>query len=77
MQAIGIRAAVDEGGDRLGKSIRNAEKAKVPVMGVIGAKEVEAQAISVRTRASGELGSMPVDEVVAKLSEAIGSHGTF
>ncbi len=77
MQTIGIRAAVDEGGDRLGKSIRNAEKGKVPVMGIIGAKEVEAQAISVRTRASGELGSMPVDEVVAKLSEAIGSHGTF
>lgn len=77
MQEIGIRASVDEGGDRLGKSIRNAEKGKVPVMGVIGAKEVEAQAISVRTRASGELGSMPVDEVIAKLSEAIGSHGTF
>lgn len=77
MQAVGIRAAVDEGGDRLGKSIRNAEKAKIPVMGVIGAKEVEAQAISVRTRASGELGSMAVDEVIAKLSEAIGSHGSF
>jgi threonyl-tRNA synthetase len=77
MQAIGIRAAVDEGGDRLGKSIRNAEKAKIPVMGVIGAKEVEAQAISVRTRASGELGSMAVDEVIAKLGEAIGSHGSF
>ncbi|TAF50881.1 MAG: threonine--tRNA ligase [Oscillatoriales cyanobacterium] len=77
MQAIGIRASVDEGGDRLGKSIRNAEKAKIPVMGVIGAKEVEAQAISVRTRASGELGSMPVDEAIAKLSEAISSHGSF
>jgi threonyl-tRNA synthetase len=77
MQAIGIRASVDEGGDRLGKSIRNAEKAKIPVMGVIGAKEVEAQAISVRTRASGELGSMPVADVIAQLSEAIGSHGSF
>ena len=77
MQVIGVRASVDEGGDRLGKSIRNAEKAKIPVMGVIGAKEVEAQAISVRTRASGELGSMSVEEVLEKLSEAIGSHGTF
>ena len=77
MQMLGIRATVDEGGDRLGKSIRNAEKAKIPVMGVIGAKEVEANAISVRTRASGELGSTPVDEVIAKLTEAIDAHGTF
>jgi len=77
MRAIGIRVSVDESGERLGKSIRNAEKAKIPVMGVIGAQEVEARAISVRTRASGELGSMPIDEVLAKLNEAIGSHGTF
>jgi len=77
LKALGVRATVDEGGDRLGKSIRNAEKAKIPVMGVIGAKEVEAQAISVRTRASGELGSMPIDDVIAKLTEAIASHGTF
>ena len=32
MQAQSIRAEVDTGGDRLGKKIRNAEKAKIPVM---------------------------------------------
>jgi threonyl-tRNA synthetase len=51
--------------------IRNAEKDKIPVMAVVGAKEVEAQALSIRTRGSGDLGSLPVAEVLEKLKEAI------
>lgn len=77
MLAAGIRAEVDTSGDRLGKMIRNAEKAKTPVMAVVGAKEIEAGALSIRTRAQGELGSLPVDEVVSRLQDAIASHGSF
>ncbi|MHC5823768.1 MAG: His/Gly/Thr/Pro-type tRNA ligase C-terminal domain-containing protein, partial [Nostoc sp.] len=58
-------------GDRLGKQIRNAEKEKIPVMAVVGAKEVETNTLSIRTRASGDLGSISVDQVVDKLQEAI------
>ncbi|MDY6781041.1 MAG: threonine--tRNA ligase [Cyanobacteriota bacterium] len=70
MQAEGIRARVDTSGERLGKLIRNAEKGKVPVMGIVGAKEVEASALSIRTRASGELGAIPTAEVVERLKVA-------
>ena len=66
MQALGIRAEVDTSGDRLGKLIRNAEKDKIPVMAVVGAKEVETNSLSIRTRASGELGVISVDEVVER-----------
>ncbi|MEK0188934.1 threonine--tRNA ligase, partial [Microcoleus anatoxicus] len=41
MKALGMRAEADESSERLGKLIRNAEKDKIPVMGVVGAKEVE------------------------------------
>ncbi|MEM6403928.1 MAG: threonine--tRNA ligase, partial [Cyanobacteria bacterium P01_D01_bin.116] len=41
MKMIGIRAEVDTSGDRLGKLIRNAEKQKIPVMAVVGQKEIE------------------------------------
>ncbi|GAX35097.1 threonine--tRNA ligase [Nodularia sp. NIES-3585] len=71
MVAEGIRAEVDTSGDRLGKIIRNAEKQKIPVMAVIGAKEVESNSLSIRTRASGDLGSIPVNYVLEKLQEAI------
>ena len=77
MKAIGIRAEVDLSGDRLGKMIRNAEKEKVPVMAVIGAKEVEANALSIRTRASGELGSLPVAEVLERVKSAIADYTSF
>ncbi|WP_346290684.1 threonine--tRNA ligase [Sphaerothrix gracilis] len=73
----GVRAEVDTSGDRLGKLIRNAEKAKIPVMAIVGAKEVEGNSLSIRTRASGELGAIPVPEVVEKLERAIANHDDF
>jgi threonyl-tRNA synthetase len=77
MQAVGIRASVDLGGDRLGKQIRNAEKAKIPVMAVVGEKEVEAKTLSVRTRAEGELGALDLAVVMARLVKANESQGNF
>ncbi|MGC1197923.1 MAG: threonine--tRNA ligase [Geitlerinemataceae cyanobacterium] len=77
MQLLGIRAVADTSQERLGKLIRNAEKAKIPVMGIVGAKEVESESLSIRTRASGELGSIPTAEVLEKLKSAIDSRGNF
>ena len=77
MKALNIRAEADEDSERLGKLIRNAEKDKIPVMGVVGAKEVEANSLNIRTRASGELGAIAVDEVIGRLQGAISSYGDF
>jgi len=77
MQMFGIRAEADTSGERLGKLIRNAEKEKIPVMGVVGAKEVESNTLSIRTRASGELGTLSVDEVIHRLKTANQEHGNF
>ncbi|MDM9382516.1 threonine--tRNA ligase [Chlorogloeopsis sp. ULAP01] len=77
MTAQGIRAEVDTSGDRLGKLIRNAEKEKIPVMAVVGAKEVETNSLSIRTRANGELGTIPIDEVLGKMKEAIANFKIF
>lgn len=75
--AKGVRVEVDASGDRLGKMVRNAEKAKVPIMAVVGAKELEANALSIRTRAQGELGSLPVAEVVERVAGAIAAREDF
>jgi threonyl-tRNA synthetase len=77
MQGLGIRAEVDKSGDRLGKLIRNAEKLKIPVMAVVGAKEVEANSLSIRTRANGELGTISVAEVLEKMHTAIANRENF
>ncbi|GAB4324770.1 MAG: threonine--tRNA ligase [Geminocystis sp.] len=77
MLSLGIRAEVDNSGERLGKMIRNGEKQKIPVMAVVGASEVENNTLSIRTRASGDLGAIAVSEVIEKVKGAIESHGNF
>ncbi len=84
MQLQGIRAEVDLGGDRLGKLIRTAEKDKIPVMAIVGAKEVETNTLSLRHRVrledkvqSVELGAVALAEVIDRLKQANASHGDF
>jgi threonyl-tRNA synthetase len=67
----GFRIEVDTSGDRLGKQIRTAEMEKIPVVAVIGKREVESGMLSVRTRKEGELGTLSVAELVAKMSQPI------
>eukprot|EP00793_Prasinoderma_coloniale_P001254 PRCOL_00005026-RA len=76
LRARGVRVSVG-GGERLAKLIRNAEIAKVPVVGVVGARDEEAGEVSVRTRADGELGALKVDELVERLAAAATSKGAF
>ncbi len=71
MKALGIRVQVDLSSDRMQKQIRNAELEKIPVMGIIGAKEVEQNALSVRTRKHGDLGTLAVTEFISKVQNAI------
>ncbi|MGK7912073.1 MAG: threonine--tRNA ligase [Synechococcus sp.] len=67
----GFRAEVDRSGERLGKAIRTAELEKIPVIAVIGKREVEAGTLSIRTRMGGDLGSLGFSELVEKMQGAI------
>jgi threonyl-tRNA synthetase len=67
----GIRVEIDSSGERLGKQIRTAELEKISVVAVVGKKEVENQNLSVRTRQSGDLGVLNIDELLHRLQEAI------
>lgn len=69
MREDGIRVET-VGGMSIGKAIRNAEKAKIPVMCVIGEREAEGNTLSVRTYANGEIGTMPADAVREKVAKA-------
>mmetsp|Transcript_16716 Transcript_16716/g.50683 ORF Transcript_16716/g.50683 Transcript_16716/m.50683 type:complete len:662 (+) Transcript_16716:52-2037(+) len=53
----GVRCEVDPGKERLAKQIRNAETQRVPVMAVVGDKEMAARALAVRARGRGDLGT--------------------
>lgn len=73
----GIRVEIDSSGERLGKQIRTAELEKIPVVAVVGKKEIENKNMSVRTRQSGDLGLLNIDELLHRLQEAIISKIVF
>jgi threonyl-tRNA synthetase len=77
MRSSLIRVEVDNSNERLGKMIRNGEKAKIPIMAVVGEKEVASQSLSIRTRTDGELGAIPLAEVLERLKGAIANYGNF
>ncbi|MFN5204813.1 MAG: threonine--tRNA ligase [Pseudanabaena sp.] len=77
MKAAGLRVQLDYSGDRMAKQIRKAELEKVPVMAVIGAKEVEAGTLSIRSRKNGELGAISVDEAISKMKSVISDRTWF
>ena len=60
----GVRATIDRSGDRLGKLIRLGEQMKIPVLAVIGAKEAEQNAVSLRSRRDGDIGVTAVADLL-------------
>jgi threonyl-tRNA synthetase len=69
--AAGLRAELDERGEKLGYKIREAQLQKVPYMLVVGAREEESGTASLRTRSGGDLGGMSVVHIVERLSSEV------
>lgn len=66
-----VRVEIDDRSEKLGFKLREAQLEKIPYMIVIGDKDIEQGAVSVRSRKEGDLGSMPVDSFIAKIKEEI------
>lgn len=75
LQKSGFRVEVDSSGERLGKQIRTAELEKIPVVAVVGKKEVENKTLSVRSRKSGDLGVLNLAELVKYLQNSLNLTG--
>ncbi len=68
LKKAGIRAEIDDRNEKIGKKIRDTELMKVPYMFVIGEKEVEADAVSVRKQGKGDAGMFPLSEIILTLT---------
>ncbi len=68
----GVRAEVDDRTESVGRKIRDNEMAKVPYMLVVGDREVEAAAVSLRSRAEGDLGHRERDDAVREVARGAG-----
>ncbi|MHC4829624.1 MAG: threonine--tRNA ligase [Planctomycetota bacterium] len=67
LRQAGLRVQVDARDEKIGRKIREAEMAKVPAMLVVGGREAESGAVSVRRHGGEDQGAMTVDEVKSRL----------
>lgn len=73
--AQGFRVEVDTRSERMNAKIRDAQVMKIPYMLVVGDKEAEAGAVSVRLRTNEDLKAMPLDDFIGMAKRLVESKG--
>jgi threonyl-tRNA synthetase len=72
-----IRAEVDDRNEKIGKKIRDTELAKIPLMLVIGEKEVNENKVATRRQGKGDTGVLTIDEFISAVNEEVKSKRAF
>ncbi len=75
LAAAGLRAEIDERGERMQAKIRDAQLQKAAYMLVVGDREAEAGAVAVRLRSGEDLGARPLAEVIERMREEVEARG--
>jgi len=74
LKEVGVRATVDAGPDRIQGKVKEAAEMKVPYMVIVGPRDAEQNAVSVRARGiEKDLGAMPLAAFVAGVKAEIES----
>jgi len=68
LREAGLRAEVDLRKERMNAKVRDAQLQKIPYMLVVGDKEAEAGAVSLRLRTNENIGAVPLEEFIAQAS---------
>ena len=71
LKAVGLRAEVDDRGERMNAKIRDAQKQKIPYMLVVGDKELEDSEVALRLRSGENPGPMPLEAFIEKAQQDI------
>lgn len=72
MRAAGIRAKLDDRSESMNYKIRESlQDKKVPYVCVIGDEEIETNAVAVRARGIGQVGTFKVEDFIEKIAEEI------
>src|SRR3982075_2049112 len=66
-----VRAEIDESSDKINGKVHRAEQMKVHTMFVIGKRDMDADAVSVRVHGKGNLGAKPRAETIAEILQSI------
>ncbi|NPV83363.1 MAG: threonine--tRNA ligase, partial [Candidatus Aminicenantes bacterium] len=70
-RAEGFRVQVDDSREKVNKKIRQAELQKIPLMAIVGDKEVSNGNLSLRIHGQGDRGQIPVADLMARLKDLV------
>lgn len=71
LETANIRVELDNRDEKIGYKIREARNERVPYMLVVGEKDMEADKVSLRSRANGEEGQFDLTDVIDRISKEI------
>jgi threonyl-tRNA synthetase len=67
LRDLGVRVAIDDRSESIGRKIRDASLGRYPYMLVVGDREQENAAVAVRSHADGDLGEMGLGDFAARI----------
>ena len=70
-EEAGIRVELDQREEKIGYKIREAQLQKIPYMIILGDKEIQVEAIGVRSRKNGDIGQMTVENFIDKIKHEV------
>jgi len=76
LKTAGLRVEIDDRNEKMNGKIRDFANQKTPYILVFGDKEEAAGSVSVRTRAKGDQGSIPLADFIAKCKSLVASQST-
>jgi threonyl-tRNA synthetase len=73
LHKVGVRVWLDDRNESIGKKIREAEMQKIPILAIIGDREVNDETVSVRERGKGDVGTVSLKQFIALVTKQISS----
>ena len=71
LEKAGLRVETDLRNEKIGFKIREAQMQKIPYMLIVGDKEVENGVVAVRSRKGGDLGTMSLEDFLARIEKEV------
>jgi threonyl-tRNA synthetase len=71
LREAGFRVSGDLRSEKINSKIRDAQLELIPYMFIVGGREQETGGVAVRDRIQGDLGTLPLDEAIAKLQTEV------
>jgi threonyl-tRNA synthetase len=74
LEAAGLRVELDASNEKMNAKIRDFGLQKVPFILILGDKEAATDSVSVRVRAKGDEGSVPLADFIARATQLVATH---